>query len=714
MIIFFTRILYDFLQCDILRYFLVSLRVSTKLYMTHYNYNICSRAAKLVALGKINSQPERIIDNDTTVSTSDVIHDAPSLDFVCTALDNAKSVDTSATVRANDFDPSLPSKDTDTTIAALDNAEFVHFSENDAKDAVSAANFSRPFPNKVIDTTNTVFDNANYVHTSNDTSTTVSSTNCDYSLSCTDIDTTITALDNTNNVHTSNIDATVGTANFSYSLPSKDTDTLITVLDSDESIPSTGFEATDSTSNLATTKSGSIRKRKARNPLSPRCRKLLKQECVVASHALKTLCGNSCRRKCITKLSEVQRLKLNEEFWKMNWSDRRMYIVTSVKRQNVVQCTTGSKTKRSKSNFYFFPNERGEQVCVCKVFFLTTLDFDKKNDAVVHRALSQMDDGSILPRIDKRGRGKCQRKVDRSIICKHVESYNPCVSHYRREYAPNRKYLPSDITIQMMYDDFKRKFADKCSYNLYRSVVRDMGISFTKLGHEQCEGCENFALHDKAHTKNNLNMTCDECRKWHDHIQRADASRAEYRQDRDTVSVSSNTIIFSADLQKVIMLPRIDVFKTVLFTRRIIAFNESFVPLGSNPLHNPVAVLWHEGIAGRRKEEIVSTFHAFLIQHRDAHHVKLWLDNCAAQNKNWCLFSFFVYVINSDEVAAESIQLKFFEPGHTFMSADHFHHQVEKSMKQMNKVYDFDDFLTCVGNANSKRVTVKAMDAHDF
>ncbi|KAF9417607.1 hypothetical protein HW555_005314 [Spodoptera exigua] len=34
------------------------------------------------------------------------------------------------------------------------------------------------------------------------------------------------------------------------------------------------------------------------------------------------------------------------------------------------------------------------------------------------------------------------------------------------------------------------------------------------------------------------------------------------------------------DLQKVIMLPRIDMFKAAIFCPRIIAFNESFVPLG--------------------------------------------------------------------------------------------------------------------------------------
>ena len=59
------------------------------------------------------------------------------------------------------------------------------------------------------------------------------------------------------------------------------------------------------------------------------------------------------------------------------------------------------------------------------------------------------------------------------------------------------------------------------------------------------------------------------------------------------------------------MLPRIDMFKIVVFTPRIIVFNESFEPLGEDSQYMPVACLWHEAITGRKKEDLVSTFYAF-------------------------------------------------------------------------------------------------------
>lgn len=118
-------------------------------------------------------------------------------------------------------------------------------------------------------------------------------------------------------------------------------------------------------------------------------------------------------------------------------------------------------------------------------------------------------------------------------------------------------------------------------------------------------------------------------------------------------------------------------------------------------------------MAGRNKEEIISTFYNFVIHNRNARFIKLWLDNCASQNKNWALISFFVFIVNSKEIEADTIELNYFEPGHSFMSADNFHHQVEKQVKQKKNVYDFEDFSNCVLHAKEK-TKVKITSYSDF
>ena len=52
---------------------------------------------------------------------------------------------------------------------------------------------------------------------------------------------------------------------------------------------------------------------------------------------------------------------------------------------------------------------------------------------------------------------------------------------------------------------------------------------------------------------------------------------------------------------------------------------------------------------------------------------------------------------SSDPGILMYITIKYLNVGHTFMSADSFHHQVEKEMKQVKNVYDFDDFSKVIG-----------------
>ena len=114
-----------------------------------------------------------------------------------------------------------------------------------------------------------------------------------------------------------------------------------------------------------------------------------------------------------------------------------------------------------------------------------------------------------------------------------------------------------------------------------------MNISFSKLGNEQCEKCEEMNLHNTAHKQVSPCDNCDIFVQWKQHMSQAQAARHKYREDvANSVKYDMEQHVFmTADLQKVIMLPRLEMFKTVLFTRWIIAFNECFVPVGKIIVH---------------------------------------------------------------------------------------------------------------------------------
>lgn len=171
---------------------------------------------------------------------------------------------------------------------------------------------------------------------------------------------------------------------------------------------------------------------------------------------------------------------------------------------------------------------------------------------------------------------------------------------------------------------------------------------------------------------------------------------------------------------KVIMLPRIHGNKKACFTKRIVAFHQTFATMEDKVSKNnekQISGLWHEAIVRRKAEETASAFWRAL-EERDVDRILYWCDNCSAQNKNWCLFTMLVTMVNSHLIKADDITVKFFEAGRTFMSADSVHHGVgvEVSMKNSSggNIYDYHDFVTAVEKSNGRKMTVINMKNEDF
>ena len=260
----------------------------------------------------------------------------------------------------------------------------------------------------------------------------------------------------------------------------------------------------------------------------------------------------------------------------------------------------------------------------------------------------------------------------------HVNTFEPGISHYRLEHVPHRLYVDPLLLICDMYESYKKHCAEKeekaLSLSSYSRKIKSTNISFAKLGHEECEICIKHEEH-KCTATESQNVLC-ECHRQEEHKKKKDEARDSYREDRSASegNINKGTVYLSHDLQKVRMLPEIPGVKSAVFTSRICTYNETFSPIGKGK-GKSYAMLWHQGIAGHNDEDIASTFYKFLYSpvNRVKNHIILWMDNCSADNKNWTMFSALVALVNGwSESALESITLKFFEAGHSYMSADLF------------------------------------------
>lgn len=93
------------------------------------------------------------------------------------------------------------------------------------------------------------------------------------------------------------------------------------------------------------------------------------------------------------------------------------------------------------------------------------LNFKKSNDKVVYSSLAEP---NLTDIIEKRGKHVKTVIVNGTyILIFHIESFHLNVFHYRWKHASLSRYLPSDINIKSMYEDFCQKHPEiKISYTI--------------------------------------------------------------------------------------------------------------------------------------------------------------------------------------------------------------------------------------------------------
>ncbi len=115
-------------------------------------------------------------------------------------------------------------------------------------------------------------------------------------------------------------------------------------------------------------------KKPARTPEEKKQRDLIKY---------KLLPPCNCRKNCLSKIPEERRQQIHDQFWNEEYSVRRAWLFAHVKTSEPQRSRKfgATDTQRKTSRFYILPDDDGNDVFVCKVFFLRTLGY--KSDKII-------------------------------------------------------------------------------------------------------------------------------------------------------------------------------------------------------------------------------------------------------------------------------------------------------------------------------------------
>ena len=222
-------------------------------------------------------------------------------------------------------------------------------------------------------------------------------------------------------------------------------------------------------------------------------------------------------------------------------------------------------------------------------------------------------------------------------------------------------------------------------------------------------------LHKQEHSAEEahdcLECGCDKCKVYSPHRIHAAEARDALHYDTELMrNDPDNVYVVTADMQKVIQMPTIAT-KDYFFSRKLILFNETFATPGKD--NEAACVLWHEGEAGRKAFHIANAYNVFTHTKRDIQEFIMYTDNCNSQNKNWTFFSALPLIVNNPETGTEVITIKYFEAGHTFMSADGIHGNITKALNSKSCLGDMKDYVDTI-NGSRKRIPSIVLDHTDM
>lgn len=176
-------------------------------------------------------------------------------------------------------------------------------------------------------------------------------------------------------------------------------------------------------------------------------------------HDVKQSCNTeTCFRKCNSMFSMERRMEINNGFWQLDNMGQKLFV------KSMTSVDSDVKRRRSKNSTrqtlkYSLKDDKGTIKPGCLLFFCSTLGFNKGNNTFIRYVVGRSNDE--VPKDDMRGRHANKSKSDETVIVQHIESFGPTISHYRRTHAPERRYLPSDVSIQKMHSMFNEAYPKK-------------------------------------------------------------------------------------------------------------------------------------------------------------------------------------------------------------------------------------------------------------
>ncbi|KAG4074406.1 hypothetical protein HA402_000385 [Bradysia odoriphaga] len=369
-------------------------------------------------------------------------------------------------------------------------------------------------------------------------------------------------------------------------------------------------------------------------------------------------CAKSRLRHCEEFRHDIRWI-IFTSFWQdlKSWEAKQMFVQNLIKENN-----SGNASDRKSYRFFLCLN--GENVQVCRQFFLSTLGL--KRDMVygwienTPRVMYQSKPPK--PRKNKkRNILQVARKIRLALFLQHLDKME---SHYCRLQS-KKIYIAANFRSKVdLYNEYKKYclengYGQAASYFLFSEVFDKMNVALFKPRKDQCDTCVGFKVSEAKYAL---------------HVERQKRAKAEKEFDKEA-ALNFGRHVFTGDTQAVKLSPDI----------------------------NATAIYYKTRLQGDLSS---SSFVSCIISHFEKHclsdtlPITLYSDGCGYQNRN----QFLSNALSNFAVKYNKIvEQKCLEKGHTQMECDSAHAKIEKKLENCS-IHVPEDYVAVTKSA---RKTVK-------
>uniref|UniRef100_A0A915KJB7 Uncharacterized protein n=1 Tax=Romanomermis culicivorax TaxID=13658 RepID=A0A915KJB7_ROMCU len=204
-------------------------------------------------------------------------------------------------------------------------------------------------------------------------------------------------------------------------------------------------------------------------------------------------CICKCRYDCNINFNKEMRLNLCKMYYALNDQQRQKDYICKLVREESIKRSRSVTGNQRQCNFMYFLQIDELDIRVCKEFFLKTLSISEK---FVRNTISLKSLIGTFCGTDNRGKHEPWNKtpVDQvSVVRQHIASFPAVESHYTRQKS-TRWYLSSDLSLQIMYDQYCATAGDNAvSFGKYRHIfTNNFNLSFHVPKKDQCSVCTKY------------------------------------------------------------------------------------------------------------------------------------------------------------------------------------------------------------------------------